>query len=86
MELRDRGLTPYRACPRLDALLERSRFERGVINTLAREKLRLAGEGYTPTGMQGWSRVVFRRDSDGEERTMHLEDLLEHLHTWGRRH
>jgi hypothetical protein len=66
-----------------DALLERSRFECVVINTLAREKLRLDGDAYTPTGMQGWSRVVFRRDSDGERRTMHLEDLLEYLQSWG---
>ena len=66
-----------------DALLEHSRFERVVINALAREKLHLDGDAYTPTGMQGWSRVLFRRDKDGDRRTLHLEDLLEHLHVWG---
>jgi hypothetical protein len=68
-----------------DALLERSRFERVVINALAGEKLRLDGLDYTPAGMQGWSRVVFRRDHDGEHITLPLEDLLDHLQSWGRR-
>ena len=67
-----------------DSLLVRSRFERVVINALAREKLHLDGFEYTPTGMQGWSRVVFRRDADGEHITLPLEDLLEHLQAWGR--
>jgi hypothetical protein len=69
-----------------DSLLERSRFERVVINALAGEKLHLEGFAYTPTGMHGWSRVLFRRDSDGRQVSLPLEDLLEHLQTWGKRH
>ena len=65
-----------------DALLERSRFERVVINALAGETLRVDGMVYTPTGMQGWSRVVFTRN-DGQQVTLPLEDLLDHLQTWG---
>ena len=65
-----------------DALLERSRFERVVINALAGETLRVGGMDYTPTGMQGWSRVVFKRN-DGEQVSLPLEDLLDHLNTWG---
>jgi hypothetical protein len=68
-----------------DAMLERSRFERVVMNALAKEKLHVAGDEYTPTGMQGWSRVVFRRTRDGQHLTMHIEDLLDHLQTWGNR-
>jgi len=67
-----------------EALLERSRFERVVINTLARERLVVAGDDYTPVGMQGWSRVIFRRMRDGQRITMHIEDLLDHLQSWGR--
>jgi hypothetical protein len=67
-----------------DALLERSRFERVVMHALAGETLRFGGVNYTPTGMQGWSRVVFRRDDDGQQITLSLEDLLGHLQTWGR--
>lgn len=66
-----------------DTLLERSRFERVVINTLARERLTLDGEDHTPIGMEGWSRVVFRRNRDGVRTTRHIEDLLDHLHVWG---
>jgi hypothetical protein len=68
-----------------DALLERSRFERVVMNALAREKLVIDGDEYVPTGMQGWSRVAFRKASDGRRRTLHIEDLLAHLQTWGNR-
>lgn len=67
-----------------ESLLERSRFERVVMNALAREKLHIDGEEYLPTGMRGWSRVAFRRRRDGLHLTMHLEDLLEHLQSWGR--
>jgi hypothetical protein len=66
-----------------DALLEHSRFERVVMNALAKETLRIDGEEYLPTGMRGWSRIAFRRRRDGEHLTMHIEDLLEHLHRWG---
>ena len=66
-----------------ESLLERSRFERVVLNTLARERLQLDGDHYTPVGMHGWSRIVFRRDRDGQRVTMHIEDLLDHLHVWG---
>jgi hypothetical protein len=65
-----------------EGILRRSRFENVVIKALAREKLEIEGECYTPTGMKGWSRVVFRRDRDGDHRVMHLEDLLPHLAHW----
>jgi hypothetical protein len=67
-----------------DALLERSRFEQVVIHALSGEKLHLDGFDYRPTGMQGWSRVVFRREDDQRRVTVPLEDLLGHLDTWGR--
>ena len=66
-----------------DALLEHSRFERVVMNALAKETLWIDGEEYSPTGMRGWSRIAFRRHRDGEQLTMHIEDLLDHLHRWG---
>jgi hypothetical protein len=66
-----------------DVLAERSRLEQVVMHALSGDKLRLNGSDYTPTGMQGWSRIVFRRDADGERRIMPLEDLVEHLPDWG---
>jgi hypothetical protein len=65
-----------------NALIERSRLEQIVMHALSGDKLRLDGSDYTPTGMQGWSRIVFRRDADGVRKVMALEDLLEHLPGW----
>ena len=65
-----------------DVLQERSRLERIVMHALSGDKLRIDGASYTPTGMQGWSRIVFRRDEDGKRRVVPLEDLLEHLERW----
>ena len=62
-----------------DVALERSRFERVVMHALSGDKLRIGGDEYTPTGMQGWSRIVFRRDEDGKRLTVPLADLVEHL-------
>jgi hypothetical protein len=66
-----------------DVLLERSRLERIVMHALSGDKLRIDGSDYTPTGMQGWSRIVFRRDEDGKRRVVPLEELLPHLASWG---
>ena len=66
-----------------DVFVERSRLEQVVMHALSGDKLRLDGSDYTPTGMQGWSRIVFTRDADGKRRVVPLEDLLEHLPDWG---
>ncbi len=68
-----------------DVLLERSRLEQIVMHALSGDKLRLDGTDYTPTSMQGWDRIVFRRDADGTRRVMQIDDLLEHLPEWGHR-
>jgi hypothetical protein len=65
-----------------DVLVERSRLERIVMHALSGDKLRLDGSDYTPTGMQGWSRIVFRRDTDGKRRVVPLDDLIDFLPTW----
>ena len=66
-----------------DLLHERSRLEQIVMHALSGDKLRLEGSDYTPTSMQGWSKIVFTRDADGKKRVVPLEDLLEHLPNWG---
>jgi hypothetical protein len=65
-----------------DVLHARSRLERIVMHALAGDKLRIEGEQYTPTGMRGWSRVVFRRDDDGRTLVLPLDELLPYLSTW----
>ena len=67
-----------------DVLAGRSRLEQIVMHALSGDKLRLDGTEHTPTGMQGWSRIVFRRDADGKRRVVPLDDLLEHLPEWAR--
>jgi hypothetical protein len=66
-----------------DVLVERSRLEQIVMHALSGDKLRLDGSEYTPTSMQGWNRIVFKRDADGVRKVMALEDLLDYLPEWG---
>lgn len=66
-----------------DVLQERSRLKRIVMHALSGDKVRIDGSDYTPTGMQSWSRIIFRRDMDGKTRVLPLEDLLPHLSSWG---
>jgi hypothetical protein len=66
--------------------LSRSRYEQVLIHAISGQKLRLFGRWYTPTGMRGWSQVVFRRD-DQNRRTRHyfsIDYLLRHLRDWGK--
>jgi len=63
--------------------LDRSRFEQVVQHALAGDTLRMDGVDYTPTGMQGWSRIAFRRDSDGKRIMFALDDLVDYLSSWG---
>jgi hypothetical protein len=68
-----------------DVLAERSRLEQIVLHALSGDKLRIDGTDYTPMGMQGWSRIIFRRDLDGKRRILPLDDLIAHLPEWGHR-
>jgi hypothetical protein len=69
------NLFPVRALPR-------SRYERVFIRAISGHKLRLSGESYTPTGMRGWSHVVFERDRDRTRHVFSLDYLLRHLDRW----
>ena len=63
--------------------LPRSRYERVLIRAIHGDRLRLGGnEWYTPTGMRGWSHVVFRRERDRSKRIFSLDYLLRHLDDW----
>lgn len=59
--------------------LPRSRYERVLLRAIARKPLLVEGECYMPTGMQGWTHVVFRRQSDGRRAVLSLDELVEHL-------
>jgi hypothetical protein len=68
------NLFPIRALPR-------SRYEQVLIRAIARRPLKIAGRTYTPTGMRGWSHVVFIRN-DGTRHVLSLDYLLHHLDAW----
>ena len=69
------NLFPVRALPR-------SRYERVFIRAISGHKLHLGGDSYTPTGMRGWSHVVFDRDRDHTRHVFSLDYLLRHLDRW----
>ncbi|HEY2852111.1 MAG TPA: hypothetical protein VGJ18_04650 [Gemmatimonadaceae bacterium] len=63
--------------------LPRSRYERVLIRAIHGDRLRLdGGETYTPTGMRGWSHVIFRRERDRSKHVFSLDYLLRHLEDW----
>jgi hypothetical protein len=46
------------------------------------ERLRIGREMYTPVGMKGWYHAVFRRDADGQERLLTIDQLLRKMKDW----
>jgi hypothetical protein len=68
-------LFPVRALPR-------SRYERVFIRAISGRKLRIGRDWYTPTGMRGWSHVVFTRDRDQSRLVFSLDTLLAHIDAW----
>lgn len=70
--------TPQKALARLGL----SRYEQVVLNTMRGKSLMLGNERFTPVGMRGWSRVVFRRDRDGARTVLPLDTLVKHLDDW----
>jgi hypothetical protein len=59
--------------------LPRSLYERVLLRTIARTPLQVGGEQLVPTGMRGWSHVVFRRTSDGQKEEMSLDEVAQQL-------
>ena len=69
------NLFPVRALPR-------SRYERVFIRAISGRKLQVDRDWYTPTGMRGWSHVVFRRERDKTRHEFSLDYLLGRLDEW----
>ena len=67
-----------------ERVLPRSQYERVLIKAISGDKLHMDGDWYTPTGMRGWSRVVFRRKADNSRHIFSLDHLLDHLGEWER--
>lgn len=60
-------------------LVAASRYERVLMRALTGKPIRMSGESYLPTGIKGWSRIVFKREADGRVVTMPFDDVLPHV-------
>ncbi|MEO8032797.1 MAG: hypothetical protein ABI837_00050 [Acidobacteriota bacterium] len=70
------------AIPFPDRRLTRSAYEQVFLKLVSGSRLRLLGEVYTPVGMKGWYHAVFRRESDGAERLLTIDQLLKKMNDW----
>jgi hypothetical protein len=78
---RDRRKRLY-AMPFPDRRLTRSAYEQVFLKLVSGGRLRLGNEMYRPVGMKGWYQAIFRRESDGRERLMSIDQLLQKMGAW----
>jgi len=62
--------------------LSRSRYEQVLIRAISGQRLRMNGMHYVPTGMRGWSQVLFRREDDHTLHVFGIDYLIGHLRDW----
>jgi hypothetical protein len=83
LERRKRERRKRRApVPFPDRRLTRSAYEQVFLKLVSGGRLRIGPETYTPVGMRGWDQAVFRRDSDGKERLLSIDQLLKKINDW----
>jgi hypothetical protein len=70
------------AIPFPDRRLTRSAYEQVFLKLVSGARLRVGGDVYQPVGMKGWYHAIFRRESDGTERLMTIDQLLEKMGDW----
>lgn len=77
----DRRKNAY-AIPFPDRRLSRSAYEQVFLKLVSGERLRMGNDIYRPIGMKGWYHAIFRRDSDGSERLLSIDQLLTKMNDW----
>jgi hypothetical protein len=70
------------AIPFPDRRLTRSAYEQVFLKLVSGGKLRVGNDIYRPVGMKGWYHAIFRRDSDGTEKLMSIDQLLTKMNDW----
>lgn len=70
------------AVPFPDRRLTRSAYEQVFLKLVSGGRLRMGTETYTPVGMKGWYHAIFRRESDGAERLLSIDQLLGKMGDW----
>ena len=79
--LLDRRRKQY-AIPFPDRRLTRSAYEQVFLKLVSGGKLRLGDDVYRPVGMKGWYHAIFKRESDGAERLLTIDQLLRKMGDW----
>jgi hypothetical protein len=78
---RDRRKNNF-AVPFPDRRLTRSAYEQVFLKLVSGGRLRVGDDLYTPVGMKGWYHAVFRRESDGAEKLLSIDQLLKKMGDW----
>jgi hypothetical protein len=65
-----------------DRRLTRSAYEQVFLKLVSGGKLRFGSDVYRPVGMKGWYHAIFRRESDGAERLLSIDQLLQRMSDW----
>jgi hypothetical protein len=65
-----------------DRRLTRSAYEKVFLKLVSGGRLRVGNDLYRPVGMKGWYRATFRRESDGKERLLTIDQLLWKMDDW----
>jgi hypothetical protein len=72
----------FRRKPYPDDGLTRSVYEQVFLLLSSGRKLRLGNQMWVPVGMESWYRARLRRESDGRERTITVDQLVTLLDEW----
>jgi len=70
------------ATPFPDRRLTRSAYEQVFLKLVSGSRLKVGKDLYTPVGMKGWYHAIFRRESDGRERLLSIDQLLKKMNDW----
>ncbi|MFP5246619.1 MAG: hypothetical protein ACLGH0_07985, partial [Thermoanaerobaculia bacterium] len=70
------------AIPFPDRRLTRSAYEQVFLKLVSGGRLRMGNDMYTPVGMKGWYHAIFRRESDGAEKLLTIDQLLKKMNDW----
>ena len=70
------------ATPFPDRRLTRSAYEQVFLKLVSGERLRFGNDLYRPIGMKGWYQAILRRESDGKERLVSIDQLLRKMDDW----
>ncbi|HET7436774.1 MAG TPA: hypothetical protein VFN10_18840 [Thermoanaerobaculia bacterium] len=65
-----------------DRRLTRSAYEQVFLKLVSGGRLKVDGDLYTPIGMKGWYHAIFRRESDGAEKLLTIDQLLKKMGDW----